>query len=284
MKHHVVAQEEDRRRQHERPPPVPRAPGTPASASIPSQSIVDGSRSCGAGASGVPVDPPPVLVPPRYQNARPAADTRWRRLRTGDSTNGVCGTTNGDRPAATASMLAREGGRRAGCCPWGWRSRPRWPRAGDSCARRACRTPGRPRRCRARCTPRPRCCRTSGAAWRRAAPPPPRTLRTLTGANAIALADGESLLAFDGLGDDHHAHGDPLAALVGEVRDDRVRVEPRLRCEPGCPLRSAIVAPLIVQDRRIGALVASTTAPAACAWRRRAWSARRPPWCRPWSS
>ena len=81
-------------------------------------------------------------------------------------------------------------------------------------------------------------------------------LRTLTGANAIALADGESLLAFDGLGDDHHAHGDPLAALVGEVRDDRVRVEPRLRCEPGCPLRSAIVAPLIVQDRRIGALVA----------------------------
>ena len=44
---------------------------------------------------------------------------------------------------------------------------------------------------------------------------------------------------------------------MGEVRDDRVRVEPRLRCEhPGCPLRSAIVAPLTVQDRRIGALVA----------------------------
>jgi Histidine kinase len=41
------------------------------------------------------------------------------------------------------------------------------------------------------------------------------------------------------------------------VRDDRVRVEPRLHCDqPGCPLRSAIVAPLIVQDRRIGALVA----------------------------
>jgi two-component system LytT family sensor kinase len=79
-------------------------------------------------------------------------------------------------------------------------------------------------------------------------------LRTLTGANAIALADGERLLAFDGLGDDHE-HS--LAALAGETRDDRVRVEPRLRCEhPGCPLRSAIVAPLVVQDRRVGALVA----------------------------
>jgi two-component system, LytTR family, sensor kinase len=79
-------------------------------------------------------------------------------------------------------------------------------------------------------------------------------LRTLTGANAIALADGERLLAFDGLGDDHD-HS--LTALAGEIRDDRVRVEPRLRCDhAGCPLRSAIVAPLAVQDRRVGALIA----------------------------
>ena len=36
-----------------------------------------------------------------------------------------------------------------------------------------------------------------------------------------------------------------------------MRVEPRLHCEqPGCPLRSAIVAPLTVHDRRVGALVA----------------------------
>ncbi len=81
-------------------------------------------------------------------------------------------------------------------------------------------------------------------------------LRTLTGASAIALADSERLLAFDGLGTDHHGHGDPVAALVGEVRDERVRVEPRLRCQPSCPLRSAIVAPLTVQGRRLGALVA----------------------------
>jgi two-component system, LytTR family, sensor kinase len=82
-------------------------------------------------------------------------------------------------------------------------------------------------------------------------------LRVLVGAGAIALADGERLLAFDGLGAGHHRPGDPLKPLVGDARDDRVRVEPRLHCEePGCPLRSAIVAPLTVRDRRVGALVA----------------------------
>jgi two-component system, LytTR family, sensor kinase len=79
-------------------------------------------------------------------------------------------------------------------------------------------------------------------------------LRTLTGANAIALADDERLLAFDGLGEDHD-HS--LVALAGEIHDDRVHVEPRLHCDhAGCPLRSAIVAPLVVQDRRLGALIA----------------------------
>ena len=85
------------------------------------------------------------------------------------------------------------------------------------------------------------------------APAAPHLL-TLTGATAIAVADSERLLAFNGVGGDHD-HS--LAALVGEIRDDRVRVEPRLHCDhAGCPLRSAIVAPLVVQDRRIGALVA----------------------------
>jgi two-component system LytT family sensor kinase len=89
-----------------------------------------------------------------------------------------------------------------------------------------------------------------------AAPAAPH-LRVLTGASAVALADGDQLLAFDGVGADHHRPGDALSALAGVVRDDRVRVEPRLDCgHPGCPLRSAIVAPLVVQERRIGALVA----------------------------
>jgi two-component system, LytTR family, sensor kinase len=82
-------------------------------------------------------------------------------------------------------------------------------------------------------------------------------LRTLTGASAVALADAEALLAFDGAGADHHHAGDPVTALAGELRDDRVRVEPRLQCpDPACPLRSAIAAPLVVRERRVGALVA----------------------------
>ena len=89
------------------------------------------------------------------------------------------------------------------------------------------------------------------------APPAAPHLRVLTGASAVALADPQRLLAFDGAGADHHRPGDPLAALAGEVRDDRLRVEPRLRCDhPGCPLQSAIVAPLMVQEERVGALVA----------------------------
>jgi len=82
-------------------------------------------------------------------------------------------------------------------------------------------------------------------------------LRVLTGASAVALTDGGVLLAFDGAGDDHHRAGDPVAGLIRAHRDARVHIESRLTCEhPGCPLRSAIVAPLTVQERRVGALVA----------------------------
>lgn len=82
-------------------------------------------------------------------------------------------------------------------------------------------------------------------------------LRALVQADAVALADRDTLLAVDGAGADHHA-GRPLATLVGEGRDDRVHVEPRLRCRDGrCPLRSAIVAPLQVGETRIGSLVAA---------------------------
>jgi two-component system LytT family sensor kinase len=91
----------------------------------------------------------------------------------------------------------------------------------------------------------------------RSAPPAAGHLRMLTGAQAVALAGLDGLLAFDGVGSDHHHGGDALEALVGDTRGDRVRVEPHLRCKYlGCPLRSAIVAPLVVQEHRVGTLVA----------------------------
>src|SRR5215218_6900065 len=82
-------------------------------------------------------------------------------------------------------------------------------------------------------------------------------LRILTGAHAVALAASDALLAFEGTGGDHHHAGDPLDGLVPARRENRVHVEPKIACaDPGCPLRSAIVAPLIVRGHRVGLLVA----------------------------
>jgi two-component system LytT family sensor kinase len=82
-------------------------------------------------------------------------------------------------------------------------------------------------------------------------------LRDLLQAAAVALADRDVLLAFAGVGADHHRAGNPLVSLVEAGRDDRVHAEPPLRCtEPGCPLGAAIVAPLVVDGERVGTLVA----------------------------
>src|SRR3954451_9813135 len=87
--------------------------------------------------------------------------------------------------------------------------------------------------------------------------PVARALRVLTGAQAVALAGPDGLLAFDGVGADHHAAGDSLDTLAQHARGDRVHVEARLACSvPDSPLRSAIFAPLLAKQRRIGTLVA----------------------------
>jgi two-component system LytT family sensor kinase len=82
-------------------------------------------------------------------------------------------------------------------------------------------------------------------------------LRTLTQAQAVALADRERLLAYDGEGSDHHAGGDLLAYVVGDGRADRVHVESQIKCNhPGCPLGPAVLAPLAVQGECIGTFIA----------------------------
>jgi two-component system LytT family sensor kinase len=82
-------------------------------------------------------------------------------------------------------------------------------------------------------------------------------LLELTGADGGALADTATLLVCEGAGGGHHHAGDAFETLVPARREERVHVEPKLSCAvPGCPLRSAIVAPLAVRGRRIGALVA----------------------------
>jgi two-component system, LytTR family, sensor kinase len=82
-------------------------------------------------------------------------------------------------------------------------------------------------------------------------------LRRLTGAASVALADRRTVLAIDGEGSEQVRPGDMLSRLLERTRDDRARIEPRLTSsDPSCPLRSAVLAPLLVQGRRTGTLIA----------------------------
>jgi two-component system LytT family sensor kinase len=82
-------------------------------------------------------------------------------------------------------------------------------------------------------------------------------LRALTGAAAIALADTRAVLAIDGEGREQVRPGDLLSRLLERAGDDRLHIVPRLvSSDPSCPLRSAVLAPLVVQGKRIGTLIA----------------------------
>jgi two-component system LytT family sensor kinase len=82
-------------------------------------------------------------------------------------------------------------------------------------------------------------------------------LRALTGAAAIALADTRAVLAIDGEGREQVRPGDLLSRLLERARDNRLHIVPRLvSSDPTCPLRSAVLAPLVAQDNRIGTLIA----------------------------
>jgi two-component system, LytTR family, sensor kinase len=81
-------------------------------------------------------------------------------------------------------------------------------------------------------------------------------LRALTGAVAIALADTRAVLAIEGEGREQVRPGDLLSRLLGSTSDDRIHIVPRLiSSDPTCPLRSAVLAPLNVQGRRVGTLI-----------------------------
>ncbi|HUA02999.1 MAG TPA: histidine kinase [Solirubrobacteraceae bacterium] len=93
----------------------------------------------------------------------------------------------------------------------------------------------------------------NGRTAERAAP----NLRALTGAAAIALADTRAVLAIDGEGREQVRPGDLLSRLLERTGDDRLHIVPRLvSSDPTCPLRSAVLAPLVAQDKRIGTLIA----------------------------
>jgi two-component system LytT family sensor kinase len=81
-------------------------------------------------------------------------------------------------------------------------------------------------------------------------------LQALTGAAAIALADTRAVLAIEGEGREQVRPGDLLSRLLQDTTDDRVHIEPYLvSSDPTCPLRSAVLAPLVVNGKRAGTLI-----------------------------
>lgn len=85
-----------------------------------------------------------------------------------------------------------------------------------------------------------------------------RHLRMLLGTPAVALADETSVLAWDGLGADHaRTIGDLVEQTIerGTVRTFEGR---DLACaDHACPVRTAVIAPLEVEERIVGCLVAA---------------------------
>jgi two-component system LytT family sensor kinase len=89
-------------------------------------------------------------------------------------------------------------------------------------------------------------------------------LRNLLGTAAVAIADTNSLLGYDGLSTHHAAHAYALARRAVEASSTVVAGRTELVCETqGCLVEHAIASPLVIDDRVAGALVALTDQPSA---------------------
>ena len=88
-------------------------------------------------------------------------------------------------------------------------------------------------------------------------------LRPLLGASALALTGHEGVLAVEGHGHghpvDHAAHGSVALAAGRTV----VLGRDEMGCPAGCPVRTAVVAPLIEGGTPVGALIAYADQPSA---------------------
>ncbi|MFF3937521.1 sensor histidine kinase [Streptomyces phaeofaciens] len=81
-----------------------------------------------------------------------------------------------------------------------------------------------------------------------------RRLRTLLGTDALCLTDREGVLTWDGVGGHHRA--EIMERLAGPLDSGRGEAFPLTCDHADCPVRWAVVAPLTVDDRVHGALVA----------------------------
>jgi len=82
-----------------------------------------------------------------------------------------------------------------------------------------------------------------------------RHLRALLGTPALALTDTQSLLAWDGTGSHHEGHVARLATETVERGSTRVFDRADLPCpDAACPVRTAVVSPLVADERIVGTL------------------------------
>jgi two-component system LytT family sensor kinase len=89
-------------------------------------------------------------------------------------------------------------------------------------------------------------------------------LRSLLGTAAVAIADTQHLLGYDGLSTHHAEHAHHLAGRAVDASATVVAGPADLACEtPGCLVQHAIASPLVIEDRVAGALVALTDHPTA---------------------
>jgi two-component system LytT family sensor kinase len=87
-----------------------------------------------------------------------------------------------------------------------------------------------------------------------------RIVREETGVGAVGITDQEKVLAWDGLGDDHHLPGSSISspwtrrALATRQVQFADGVHDHYDCalRPTCPLASVVVVPLQVDDRVVG--------------------------------
>jgi two-component system LytT family sensor kinase len=89
-------------------------------------------------------------------------------------------------------------------------------------------------------------------------------LRKMLGAASVALCDTSGLLVWDGEGDHHRTHAFLDAHAVIEGGRTVVLDHRNIGCaNPDCPIRSAVIAPLVAEERVVGSLAAYGPNPSA---------------------
>ncbi len=97
---------------------------------------------------------------------------------------------------------------------------------------------------------------------REVAPEMAKIIHEETGVGAVAITDAEKVLAFVGLGSDHHQPGTPIASswtkrAIAEHEAkfvDGVHEPYRCPLSGECPLRSVLVVPLLMDDDVVGTI------------------------------